>query len=141
MNNNFSLKFNLRDIIAGITGLVLIIATIISVNLSFKESNLTNEKVEIYYHGEKLNYNISFSNINSEETIILKKTDYPDLLGDFKILINKEKGIKVEDITCPNHYCEEQGWVKKINYPITCLPNDVYIIILSNNTDGSFILG
>ena len=63
------------------------------------------------------------------------KEKYPDLLGDFYIDINKDKGIRVHDVTCPNLTCEKQGWVNIANLPIVCIPNDVRVVI--NSTDDS----
>lgn len=140
MKNNFSLKFNIKDIFVAIIAAVLIIGSLIYVNTT-KINNIDDKVVEIYYKQQKLNkYSIKFSDVNEEIKIILTKEEYPDLLGDFTILINKEKGISVTDITCPNHYCEQQGWVKQANYPVTCLPNGVYIII-SSISDDEIIVG
>ena len=78
-----------------------------------------------------------------ELEIILEKEEYPNLLGDIKILINKEKGICIKEVTCPNHLCEDMGWVNRIGIPVVCLPNDVYVVIeYSDNTiiDNDFMV-
>lgn len=149
MKNNFAIKFKKVDVFVIMIAIILILLAFISTNIVYKSNLNDKNKIEIYYQGKLLeNYDISFDNLNKYEKdedgntiIVLKKDDYSDLLGDFKILINKEKGICVKDVTCPNHICERQGWVKKVGYPIVCLPNGVYVVINSTSTDIDIGIG
>ena len=49
------------------------------------------------------------------------------------ILIPKEKGIKVEEEKSPQKICSKQGWVSRVDVPVVCLPNSVYVIISDVN--------
>ena len=75
------------------------------------------------------------------EWIVLEKKEYNKLLGDVTICIDREKGICIKDVTCPNETCMKMGWVKSVGYPVTCLPNGVYVIITSPDVDKDIILG
>lgn len=138
----FDLKFNIKDIIAGVIAIILIVASLIFTNI-YTSSDLENATVKIYYKNENLpEYSVHFSDIENEKTIVLTKEDCPDMLGEtFTIVINKDKGICVQDIECPNHYCEATGWVKKINIPVTCLPNQIYVVLENASADTEFVIG
>ena len=66
---------------------------------------------------------------------------YESLHGDFTVVINKDKGICVKDVTCPNHYCEKMGWINSVGYPLVCIPNGVYVIITSLDVNQGIVLG
>ena len=135
MKENFSLKFKFKDLIGIALAVILIVGSLIYVNLS-TSNNLSKKTVEIYYQQQRLDsLTVNLDDLTETKTIILTKEEYPDLLGDFKILIDKEKGICVQDITCLNHLCEKQGWVSRTNYPVTCLPNGVFVMITSPADD------
>ena len=55
------------------------------------------------------------------------------LNDDMTILISKEKGIKVEEEKSPQKICSKQGWVSRVDVPVVCLPNSVYVIISDIN--------
>ena len=65
--------------------------------------------------------------------IILLKDDYPLLNADMTILVSKEEGIKVEEEESPQKICSKQGWVNRVDTPVVCLPNSVYVIIMDIN--------
>ena len=96
--------------------------------------NLDNTKLNLTVDKE-----IKLDNITKEEKIVLKQEDYDKLLGDLIVLIDPEKGICISDVVCPNHTCVKQGWVKRVGYPVTCLPNGVYVIITSPSPDLDII--
>lgn len=149
MKNNFAIIFKKIDIFVILIAIILISLSFIATNNIYKNSFDGNNKVEIYYQGKLLtDYNISFNKLNKYQKdedgntiIVLKKEEYTNLLGDFKILINKDKGVCVKDVTCPNHICERQGWVKKVGFPIVCLPNGVYVVINSSSADIDIGIG
>lgn len=142
MKNNFSLKFRLFDIFVLSFAIVAIIASIITTNVVFSRDLKDSYTVEIYYQGKELTeLRTSFKDVTDEKEIILKKEDYDGLLGNVKILINKEKGICIDEVVCPNHTCKKMGWVKAVAYPVTCLPNSVYVIITSSKSNQDSILG
>lgn len=142
----FGLKYNLFDVIVGLVSVFLVVVLMIVNNVSFSEAKETNNKVVyVFYKTKKIEKLTTYYNeMNKVELeIILEKEEYPNLLGDIKILINKEKGICIKEVTCPNHLCEDMGWVNRIGIPVVCLPNDVYVVIeYSDNTiiDNDFMV-
>lgn len=142
MKTNFPIKFKIFDIFIIGFALVCIVTSIICSNIFFNSKNHENSLVQIYYQGELLKeHEIDFSDVEDEIEIVLSSSEYESLLGDFTVVINKEKGICVKDVTCPNHYCEKQGWIKNVGYPLVCIPNGVYVIITSVDVNQGIILG
>ncbi|MGM9857680.1 MAG: NusG domain II-containing protein [Bacilli bacterium] len=135
MNRNFSLKFKVVDIIIIVASAIAAIS--LMVGIFIYNSSFSGERyVCIYYKGEELKeYRTEIDKLEETYTVVLTKEKYPDLLGDFYIDINKDKGIRVHDVTCPNLTCEKQGWVNITNLPIVCIPNDIRVVI--NSTDSS----
>lgn len=143
MNSNFYNKFRLFDVFCILFAIVFIVASIITTNVVFANSKGIDDtkSVEIYHHGKLLeNRIINFKDVDDEIEVILSKEEYTDLLGDIHILVNKEKGVCIKEVECPNHYCEKQGWISYSGYPITCLPNDIYIIINNSSVDIDFVM-
>ena len=98
--------------------------------------------VQIYYQGELLeNKQTIIKDVDEEKVIILTKDEYNKLLGDVTILINKDKGICISEVTCPNNNCKKMGWVNFTNYAVTCLPNNVRVIIFTPEVDQDIVLG
>ena len=62
----------------------------------------------------------------------------PAVAGD--ISIDKEKGVCISEVNCPNHLCEKMGWVNEVGVPVVCLPNNVYVIIASSSIDQDITL-
>lgn len=142
MRNNFSLKFKLFDIFVLAFAVILIVASIITTNVVFASPKNASKTVQIYYQGELIeNLEVSLNDLNEEKIIVLKKENYDGLLGDLTIKIDKEKGVCIHDVTCPNLTCQKQGWVKSVGYPVVCIPNGVYVIITSSKIDEDIILG
>ena len=142
MKSNFSLKFKLFDIFIVAFLLVAIVISIVTTNVVFSRDLKDNYVVQIYYQGELLeNKQVKIKDVEEEKIIILTKDEYNKLLGDVTIVINKDKGICIKDVTCPNETCVKMGWVRSVGYPVTCLPNGVYVIITSKDVDQDIILG
>lgn len=140
MKTNFSLKFKLFDIIILSFVIVAIVASIITTNVIFGRAFSKKNNVEVYYQNELVR-EIKLDDLEGRVEVILTKKEFPNLLGDLKILIDEYDGICMDEVVCPNHTCVRQGWVKKVGYPITCLPNGVYVIITSPDPDQDIILG
>lgn len=142
MKSNFSLKFKIFDIFIVAFVVVAIVASIITTNVIFSRDLKDSYVVQIYYQGELLeDKQVKVKDVNDEMVIVLKKQDYDKLLGDVTILINKDKGICISDVTCPNETCLKMGWVRSVGYPVTCLPNGVHVMITSPDVDQDIILG
>lgn len=142
MKSNFSLKFKIFDIFIVAFVVVAIVASIITTNVVFSRDLKDSYVVQIYYQGELLeDKQIKVKDVDDEMVIVLKKQDYDKLLGDVTILINKDKGICISEVTCPNETCLKMGWVRSVGYPVTCLPNGVHVMITSPDVDQDIILG
>lgn len=142
MKSNFSLKFKIFDIFIVAFVLIAIVASIITTNVIFSRDLKDSYVVQIYYQGELLeDKQIKVKDVDDEMTVVLKKQDYDKLLGDVTILINKDKGICISEVTCPNETCLKMGWVRSVGYPVTCLPNGVHVMITSPDVDQDIILG
>ena len=146
MKSNFSLKFKLFDIFVIAFVLVAIVTSIVTTDVNFLLSLTSNNKedyiVQIYYQSELLEeMQYKMKDIDEEEVIILKNSEYDKLLGDVVIKINVDKGICISDATCPNGDCMKMGWVKFAEYPIMCLPNNVMVKIITKDIDKDIVLG
>lgn len=141
MRKNYSLKFRIADIFVIAGSLIAAVGLMIAVLLT--NNPFSSRKYVSVYHQNALleEYRYSMSDLSETITIVLKKEDYPRLLGDFTIYVSPNKGIKVEGITCPNHDCEKQGWINIANLPVVCIPNDVRVVIESEKSDGDEIIG
>ena len=142
MNKNFSLKFKLLDIIVIVTSILVSSSLMVGIFLYNKSLGGTRY-LNIYHNQQELTqYHINIDELEETYTIVLKKDVYENLLGDFYIDVDKNKGIRVRDVTCPNLTCEKEGWVNLVNLPIVCIPNDVRVVITSTNTsEGDETLG
>lgn len=138
MKTNFSLKFKFFDIFILAFVVVAIVASIIATNVIFGRVFSNENNVEIYYHNQLIK-EVKLDEITEETKVVLKQEDYDKLLGDLTVLIDPEKGICISEVTCPNHTCIKQGWVNKVGYPVTCLPNGVYVMITSPSPDVDLI--
>ena len=142
MKSNFSLKFKLFDIFIVAFMLVSIVASIVTTNVVFSRELKDSNVIQIYYQGQLLEDKlVQVKDVEDELIIVLKKEEYDKLLGDVTIVINRDKGICISDVTCPNETCLKMGWVRSVGYPVTCLPNGVYVIITSRKVDQDTILG
>ena len=142
MKSNFSLKFKLFDIFIVAFLLVAIVISIVTTNVSFVRKSNKPYYVQIYYYNELLDDKIiKLNDVQDEIEIVLTKDEYNKLLGDVTILINKDKGICISEVTCPNNNCKKMGWVNFTNYAVTCLPNNVRVIIFTPEVDQDIVLG
>lgn len=139
MKNNFSLKFKVFDVFILIFAVACIAISIATTNIVFANSN--RGTVQIYHQGIHLKeYDVKIEELDEEVSIVLYKEKHNGLLGDMTILVNKEKGVCISEVTCPNHTCEKLGWVNKVGYPIVCLPNNVHVIITSSSVDEDILI-
>lgn len=75
-------------------------------------------QVSVYYHNEQI------------MTFDLDQDATYDLKGDYGMMHIevKNQAYRVYDVECPNHDCEQVGWVEKGSpKTILCVPNDVFI--------------
>ena len=139
MKNNFSLKFKIFDIFVLVFVTVCIVATIITTNIVFAKNKDNANSVQIYYQNNMVE-EILLDDINEHLDFVLSKEKYNGLRGDMTISIDKEKGVCISEVNCPNHLCEKMGWVNEVGVPVVCLPNNVYVIIASSSIDQDITL-
>lgn len=139
MKNNFSLKFKIFDIFVLVFLTVCIVATIITTNIVFAKDKDNANSVQIYYQNNMVE-EILLDDINEHLDFVLTKEKYNGLRGDMTVSIDKEKGVCISEVNCPNHLCEKMGWVNEVGVPVVCLPNNVYVIITSSSIDQDITL-
>ena len=132
-NKKFPLKFNVFDVIVGVIAILLSVVLIVINNSMFSNNVEMENKVAYVYYDSSLVRTVYLKDVEDVETVVLKKKDYPLLNDDMTILISKEKGIKVEEEKSPQKICSKQGWVSRVDVPVVCLPNSVYVIISDIN--------
>ena len=137
MFRRFTLNFNLFDVVVGVISIVLAAILLLVNNFAFSNKVLLDDKVAfVYYDSNKLDeHTIYFKDLKDDEIkeIILLKEDFPLLNADMTILVSKSEGIKVEEEESPQKICSKQGWVNRVDVPVVCLPNSVYVIIMDVN--------
>lgn len=137
MSKKFNLKFNVFDVVVGSISVFLALVLLLINNFAFSNKVSLDDKVAfIYYNSIKLeNHTVYFKNLGNDEVkeIVLLKKDYPLLNDDMTILVSKKDGIKVEEEKSPQKICSKQGWVNRVDVPVVCLPNSVYVIIMDVN--------
>ena len=134
MSHKFSLKFNLFDLFVSIASVV--IAIVLLIVSSADKINADDKVLFVYYNSTKLeNHTIYFKDLDDDEEvkIILEKEIYPLLNADMTILVSKKNGVKVEEEESPQKICSKQGWVNRVDTPVVCLPNSVYVVISDIN--------
>lgn len=135
MSRKFELKFNLFDVVIGIVSVVLALSLLLVNSFVFSNKVSLDDKVAFIYVESIKEKEVYFKDLKDDEvvSITLLKEDYPSLIDDMVILVSREEGIKVEEEKSPQKICSKQGWVKRVDVPVVCLPNSVYVIIMDIN--------
>jgi hypothetical protein len=55
-------------------------------------------------------------------------------VGKTEVIIDSGK-VRISKSPCTKKYCIHQGWINQINQSIVCVPNQIYISIIGNQTD------
>lgn len=135
MSRKFELKFNLFDVVIGVVSVVLALSLLLVNSFVFSNKVSLDDKVAFIYVESIKEKEVYFKDLKDDEvvSITLLKKDYPSLIDDMVILVSREEGIKVEEEKSPQKICSKQGWVKRVDVPVVCLPNSVYVIIMDIN--------
>ena len=135
MSRKFELKFNLFDVVIGVVSVVLALSLLLVNSFVFSNKVSLDDKVAFIYVDSIKEKEVYFKDLKDDEvvSITLLKEDYPSLIDDMVILVSREEGIKVEEEKSPQKICSKQGWVKRVDVPVVCLPNSVYVIIMDIN--------
>lgn len=123
------LKHNKYDIFVYILSFVLVIGLLITSNIVTSKAEGKVKYAIVTIEG-KQKYKL---NMSEDKEIVLSKDKYPSLLGEMIIEIKNNK-VRVKKEESPLHYCSMQGWVDSVAKPIVCLPNEVVITIMGQET-------
>ena len=113
--------FNIYDIIYISVAVLISFLLLISAKYYLKNSN---HRAVVKYNNKE----IMALNLKENKLVILKKENYPFLLGDIHIEVKNNK-IAVVKEKSPNHYCSKMGFVGESIKPIICQPNKIIILI------------
>lgn len=100
-------------------GIIVAIAAIIGVIMLVVKLTSKPQEMGIVQHGEEVI--LTFD--------IVKDGTY-DFEGDYgKMTLEvKDHKFRVTDVECPNHLCEQMGWIDADSLiPIVCLPNGILV--------------
>ena len=113
-----------NDII--LVGIVLFVATLslILFNVLSKKDNLE----ALIYVNDELVETIDLSKLGDE--VVEFRVDGED--GEV-VIEAKYNAIRIVHATCPQSYCKKQGFSSSTHEPIICIPNKIYIKLVSNN--------
>lgn len=116
-----------NDII--LIGALLIIA-IMSIIILFSCSSSDDLKAVVYYDDQiVLEIDLSVD----DEYVVSGK------ISDIKILVANKK-LSVIDSKCSDRICINQGSISMANQTITCLPNEIYIKLVSSRPEVDVIV-
>jgi hypothetical protein len=123
--------------------ILLFIAGVAFVILNFTENNnsLTDGIAIVYYNDEQiLKINLedgSYQILDSTRIIGIDEDRFIyHVLGSnpYGVYIKFDNHkVKVIDEESPKHICQTQGWTNSPLLPLTCLPNNIMIVIESSN--------
>jgi len=63
---------------------------------------------------------------------IIKVIEGP--IGKTEVIIDSGR-VRISKAPCTKKYCIHQGWIKKLNQTIVCVPNKISISIIGNQSD------
>lgn len=129
------MKYRLRNSWIDYVAIGVVLVASILFALFFYLAPQKGNVVGVYYNGTrirelKLNEDLTWTLYPSkaDDPAGLQETDYPHLLGPLTIEV-KGGRVRVSKEESPKHLCSRQGWVEQSGFMITCLPNDLYLIV------------
>ena len=126
------LKHNKFDFVVYVISFLLIICLLVVSNFIISDSKGKVKYAIITIEG-KQKYKLDMS---EDKEIVLKKSDYPNLLGEMIVEI-KDNKVRIKKEESPLHYCSMQGWVDSVARPIVCLPNGVIVTIVGQDINDN----
>lgn len=87
----------------------------------------TSGTVNVFYD----NRLVATLDLARDETVLLKKSQYPLLLDDLEVEV-KDGRVHISKETSPNNICSKQGWTSSPITPLVCLPNHVFVQVVSD---------
>lgn len=119
------LKMKKRMVFLCVIILVILAIAIIAMILLKKQSQESTCYAEIY-RDQELIQTIDLTNV--EEPYQLR-IDYGE--DDYNVLEVRKGSIGIVESSCPDHLCENMGFIDSSLMPITCLPNHLVIRIVN----------
>ena len=131
-------------------GVVLIIGLVSFIGMKIYENNSTfsNAKAVVYYFDKPVleiyledgSYTIldeeSVISVDEENfTYTVKGYPYDDATQNVVVIEYDNNRVRVIDEVSPQHICRKQGWSSSPLSPITCLPNNLVIVIEADVID------
>lgn len=108
---------------------VLSVGLYFTLNL-FVDSGATT--AHIYYDNQL----VASMDLNVDDTLLLEKAKYSDLLADLEVEV-KDGKVRISKETSPNNICSKQGWTDTTTKPLVCLPNKVHVQIKNEAQENS----
>ena len=121
------IKKNIKDIVLISSILFISLLSLLVLKLTSKNDNLT---ALVYYNNEII-LTINLSDLNDEIVEYSVTGDIGEL-----VISAKHNAIAITEENCPYQLCMKQGYITNTNQSLICLPNKVYIKIISNSNSG-----
>ena len=112
---------------------IIFVLLLVSGAIAYSFSQIQQESciANIYQDG-KLLRTIDLSQVKTEESFVIEGKN-----GCSNTIAIAPGKISVQNATCPDHVCINQGWIQDGVYPIVCLPNKLVIRIENDSNNGS----
>ena len=130
------------DLILILTMIVIGLTAYLILGQLTRQSETTNGTANVYYNDTKIleialedgSYTIydqgKIIGINDDDSTYTVAGTNGDVVIEYK-----ENKIRVIDEISPRHICRYQGWSNSPLIPITCLPNNIIILVEAEKTD------
>lgn len=118
-------------LVYGVTFLILLSIVIALFGFSKSSAN----QVTIRYNNELI-YTMY---LDQNEEYLMKKSDFPLLLGDMVVEVSNKR-VRVKEETSPYHFCSKLGWVSLKGMALICAPNYVVVTVQGYYDSGFDII-
>ena len=127
MTNQEHLRFRKGDILA----IVLVAVLAVFVAACFLPKNSAEPVIaEVYQHGQLL------------KTLALDQDCSFNVDGDYSNTITVKNGsVSITQSDCPGEDCVHSGAIRSSGRSIVCLPNEVEVRVVAQNSDVDFVVG
>lgn len=120
----------IKDLILILSIVIIATIAIIILNITAKKDNL----IAYVYHNSDIVLEIKLDELDSD-TLYCIDGD----ISSVTILANNS-GVKIIESDCSDKTCINQGLISNSNQTITCLPNKIYIVLKSNDSEVDIVI-
>ena len=106
--------------------LLLAIISLVIFNVLSQKDDL---KALVYYD-ETLVESIELSNLGDEIVVYKITGEHGEV-----VIEAKHNAIRIVHANCPQSYCKNQGFSSSTHEPIICIPNKIYIKLVSDSNE------